>query len=111
MKPYSFVAEGRPRSKQRPRMTRSGRTYTPKVTLDAEADLASQYAGPEFIGPVQVEVLYVPTGQHITITPVDWTSKLTGDVDNMIKLTLDALQKAQAFANDRQVVRVIGEKR
>jgi Holliday junction resolvase RusA-like endonuclease len=110
MNPYSFVAEGRPRSKQRPRMTRRGRTYTPAATLEAERILAEQYAGPLYEGPVAVTIVYEKERQYITITPVDWTSKLTGDVDNMVKLTLDALQKAQAFANDRQVVRIEAEK-
>ena len=33
---YELVIEGRPRTKGRPRMTRSGRAYTPKETVEAE---------------------------------------------------------------------------
>ena len=112
---YSFVAEGRPRSKMRPRMTRSGRTYTPKETHEAEARIREQYLGPLFTGPIIVDIEYHKDHQRITLSEAEWSSKITADVDNLVKLTLDALQGDPeqphiAFANDRQVVGIVAKK-
>lgn len=101
---YTFTAMGKPQVKQRPRMTRSGRTYTPKATLEAERIIAEQYDGPLFEGPLRVEVVYLNDQQHITITELtDWDniSKLRGDLDNYVK-TLDGLNKV-AWNDDRQI--------
>jgi Holliday junction resolvase RusA-like endonuclease len=107
MDPYTFVAHGRPKSKDRPRMTRRGRTYTPAKTTEAEIALVEQYEGPVFDGPIRVEVKYEKDAQVITIVPLgeEHHSKLTADIDNLLKLTLDALQReGGAYTNDRQVV-------
>lgn len=112
-KPYTFVAEGRPKSKDRPRMTRRGRTYTPAATHNAEAALVAQYKGPLFEQPVAIEVEYQRDCQIITITPLplDRHSKMQADVDNLVKLTLDALQlEGGAYTNDRQVVELTATK-
>lgn len=93
MKKYSFIAEGRPRSKQRPRMARRGKVFTPKETLEAEAAIAAQYNGPKFDKPVHVEIRYSKDHQAIYIQELDYEpiKALRGDIDNMVKLTLDAL--------------------
>lgn len=110
---HTFTAQGRPKSKDRPRMTRRGRTYTPAATTNAEIALVEQYDGPLFEGPIAITVEYLKDCQVITIEslPEDRHSKLTADVDNLVKLTLDALQRSDengnpmgAYTNDRQVV-------
>jgi Holliday junction resolvase RusA-like endonuclease len=112
---YTFTVEGRPKSKDRPRMTRRGRAYTPEATTLAEERIAEAYDGPLFDGPVVVEVDYGFKYQTITVRswPEDEPApKWLGDVDNLIKLTLDGLQKpGGAIKDDRQVLQVTGVKR
>lgn len=105
---YSFAVMGKPRVKQRPRMTRSGRTYTPQATLEAEQTIRDQYKGPKFEGPVKVMILYMKDRQEITITDITWenTSKVRGDVDNLVKCTLDGLTGA-AWDDDRIVKQIV----
>jgi Holliday junction resolvase RusA-like endonuclease len=93
MTEYSFIAEGKPQVKQRPRMTRRGRAYTPKATHDAERAIADQYAGPLFDTPVHVEVRYSKDHQSVYITEIEneVIKSLRGDIDNYLKLTLDGL--------------------
>ena len=116
---YTFQVSGRPKSKDRPRMTRRGRAYTPAATSQAEQAIADAYGGPRFEGPVVVEVDYWFTGQTITIK--DWADvygeddcplpKWQADVDNLLKLTLDGLQRpGGALVDDKQVLSVAGAK-
>lgn len=109
MKEFTFFVPGQPRPKGRPRFTRSGRTYTPKTTLAAQKEVAQAYQanrGPWFGEvPVSVEIRFHRRGQEVTITELDVGERTfkRGDIDNMAKLTLDALNSV-AFADDRQVV-------
>lgn len=110
--PYEFVAEGRPKTKGRPRASRTGRVYTPKATLVAEAELAAQYDGPKYDGPLDVSVEYEKDRQTIAITPLpeDQATVAQADIDNLLKLTLDALNGV-AWNDDRQIVRITGTKK
>lgn len=107
---YSFVHLGRPQVKQRPRMGRNGRVYTPKATLEAEEELLADYDGPLFEGPIEVQMIFYPDRSVITIN--DWPrtpSPLRGDIDNYSKLVLDGLGGV-AFPNDRQVMAIVAAK-
>lgn len=101
----------RPKTKGRPRMTRRGRTYTPADTLEHEALIRSYWDGPCYDGPVEVKVAYHPDGQSVVVRPLGETlvrpKGLRGDVDNYMKLTLDALN-GTAFDDDRQVLTLAG---
>jgi Holliday junction resolvase RusA-like endonuclease len=102
---YTFVAEGRPATKGRPQFNRkTGNAYTPQKTRDAEKALRDQYEGPCFTGPVAVHIDYSMDGQVITITELDPSleSKMRGDLDNYVKLSLDALNQT-AWVDDKQV--------
>lgn len=102
-----------PRTKGRPRMTRGGRAYTPKETLEAEhaiADTVCADAHEPFHGPVEVRIRYYKDHQTITITERARKSKLRGDVDNYVKLTLDGLQKSGIIKNDNQVHKITATK-
>jgi len=105
---YTFSVQGKPRVKQRPRMTRTGRTYTPKATLDAEQNIRDHYDGPMFEGPVKVIIVYTRDSQEITISDIQWenTSKIRGDVDNLVKCTLDGLTGV-AWEDDRIVKQIV----
>lgn len=105
----------KPRTKQRPRLGRRRKAYTPQATKDAEATLADAYrtvGGPHF-GAAQVEmtVEYLKAGQRITIreSACARPKSPTGDLDNYLKLTSDALNGV-AWDDDRQVVVVVGVK-
>lgn len=108
-KPFTLTIPGRPRPKGRPRLGRGGRVFTPKTTLEAENNIRGEYLkqnGPFYDQPLQVDIVYTTQGTEVTLTPIgDHTTKLTADVDNLIKTTLDGLQGA-AFDNDRLVMMV-----
>jgi Holliday junction resolvase RusA-like endonuclease len=101
---YTFAVEGAPKPKERPRMARNGRVYTPKRTLDYEQEIAAAYRGPMYEGPVCVQIDYEPNCQTITVYEADHDSKMRSDIDNLVKATADGLQRGGAFANDRQIV-------
>lgn len=93
-------------------MTRDKRVYTPKATTEEEGRIASLWDGPTFEGPLAMAVTYTRDGQYVELRslPDGYYTPLTADVDNLLKLTLDALQKAGAFVNDRQVMHLAGIK-
>lgn len=101
---YSFIAEGRPQVKQRPRMTRRGRVFTPERTLLAEAAIAEQYQGPQFTGPVHVEFVFHldHTAIYIEDLVYEPIRGLRGDTDNYIKTVADALNGV-AWVDDKQI--------
>lgn len=105
-----FTVEGRPKVKERPRAGRGGKIYTPGTTTQAELELATSYDGPFFEGPVDLYMNFYPDRTEITIRDYTYDiSPLRGDIDNYAKLALDALQGV-AFANDRQVMRIMAAK-
>lgn len=113
-RPFTITIPGRPRPKGRPRLGRGGRVFTPKQTLEAEAAIRDEYIrqnAPFYDQPLQVDIVYTTAETEITLTPIgDHSTKLTADVDNLIKTTLDGLQGA-AFENDRIVMVVTAVKR
>jgi Holliday junction resolvase RusA-like endonuclease len=100
----------KPKVKDRPRVTKFG-TFTPKATLDAERAIAEQYEGPKFEGPIAVEFDFWNDRIFMRIIEVsDFTQRrLTGDVDNYLKLVGDGLNKI-AYEDDKQIVDLRGRK-
>lgn len=107
MEPFTIVHEGVPRSKGRPRLGRRGRVFTPIATHEAETRIADQWReanGPHFTGAIAVEIDLHPKETTITISESEYPeSRLRGDIDNYIKLIMDALNGV-AWDDDRQVV-------
>jgi hypothetical protein len=88
-----LTVPGDPLSKGRPRLSRAGHAYTPKTTRDAEAVIALAWDAlnvPPFEGRVGVDIKFYQQ------------SKRAKDVDNMVKLVLDALNGV-AWVDDSQV--------
>ena len=106
---FSFVVGGRPQPKGRPRMSRKGKVYTPKETVQAEKSYVEAVGEnpPSFNGPVRVEVTFCQEGTFVTVRSLkEWNTPLRGDLDNYIKLCLDGCQRAGLFPNDRLVVQL-----
>ncbi len=102
----TFIVPGEPASKSRPRFTtRWGRpqTYTPDATKRAEAGVGAVYLAACGNRP--------PDERHMFAMDVDFycATGVRRDVDNMVKLILDSLNKI-AWADDHQVVEVHAKK-
>ncbi len=116
---------GAPTAKGRARATRTGRMFTPSKTRDAESTLAGR-ALVELASVRDLLPLTGPLRMDVTFTlPVaaSWSKKdraaaLTGtchptkkpDVDNLVKLTSDALNGV-VWVDDAQLVQVMATKR
>lgn len=104
---YKQIFAVKPRSKQRPRSTRSGHTYTPKETREYEKLISELYAGVAFTdGPLEVELIFDKDKTEITIKelkPSKNPPKLRGDIDNYAKAILDALNGV-AYTDDKQII-------
>lgn len=95
-----FEIAGEPKPKGRPRMTKTGHTYTPKETRQTEVavQLAWELSGGQRLnGPLVFECdFYMGTKRRV-------------DVDNLAKLCLDALN-GKAFEDDSQIVKLVARK-
>lgn len=100
----SFSLPGKPRPKARARVTRNG-VYTPKLTRDYEN--AVKFFASVALGAAdgwRTDGLFKVT-VHFTFV------RDTGaDLDNLLKSVTDALQAANVFDNDRQVVHATASK-
>lgn len=96
----NIVVLGRPRPKQRPRMNpKTGRFYTPRRTSEYEDQIAWSVLGSDetFAGDVILRVVYYLPDRK----PVD--------LDNLLKATIDGLQKGRLVENDAQVKSLYAE--
>lgn len=97
----------KPKAKQRPRMTRYGRAYTPKATHIFENAVAGGWNKNYWYGesPIAIQIVLdkdtftVTISEYKTDSPV---SPLRGDIDNYAKSILDGLNGV-AFKDDSQV--------
>ena len=101
----------KPVPKGRPRMTRRGRVFTPKRTLDAETLVAEAWGdNPKFTGNVGIVMLLGSDGTLITVFPHEAEpQKLRGDIDNYVKTMMDGLN-GKAWDDDKQVTYLVAEK-
>lgn len=104
MREHTFHIPHKPRPKERGRRSKHGGVYTPEATKAYEAAVAACYDGPCFDdGQIEVTIVFTPDGSLVTIRESDHEkSPIRGDIDNLAKSVLDALQ-GKAFNNDRQV--------
>lgn len=110
----------RPVAKARPRVNKSGHTWTPKKTKDAENAIAAVVGclcKQPLEGPVAVKIEFTLT------PPKSWSKKkkaeahkglilpvVRPDLDNFEKLVLDSINGI-AFNDDSQVVKLESSKR
>lgn len=121
----TFTIYGRPQPKQRPRVLRSGITYTPKETLNYEEQVKQ--------AAIQSELLPdKPTEEALKIIiwcffeiPKSWpkkkqeqarrgqiypTARHNGDIDNLAKIVMDGLNGV-AYKDDSQIVQLVINKK
>ena len=118
MNEISFVVEGEVIPKGRPRMTRSGRIYTPKRTKDYELKVrlaAKRAFGDNSVikGPVFVELIIFRKIPEAKIGKglVGNFCDVGSDIDNQIKGVLDGINGSGVWGDDRQVTMITAEKR
>lgn len=109
-----FDVFGKPRGKQRPRMTRFGTVYTPKETRQYEKLIQESFSKirPEGWAPitdaviVEIEACFVKAksnkDKYCTVKP---------DIDNIIKVVLDSIQGSnQVIEDDKSVICIVAKK-
>jgi Holliday junction resolvase RusA-like endonuclease len=114
---YHQMFSTRPKSKGRPRVTKTGHAFTPKETVEYEKKIAEAYKGPLFEeGMLSMKLRFTVEGTEMMIERVEPDpnfplpkGKLTGDIDNYAKSILDALNGV-AYTDDKQIVCLYLEK-
>lgn len=97
----------KPKVKQRPRLGRRGRVFTPQQTIDFERAVRKAYEGPCADKPVDVTIALYKNRFAVTITEHrnHPSSGLRGDIDNYAKAILDGLNGV-AYTDDKLVKRL-----
>jgi crossover junction endodeoxyribonuclease RusA len=107
-----FWILGKPQAKQRPRVGKGGRIYTPRETAEYEAHVAhSWHAADGACIPrdtaVRVELYVSKDKVEVVIEPApDRRHTAKADLDNIAKSVLDGLNGV-AFEDDRQVAELL----
>lgn len=105
-KKHTQIYAVRPQVKQRPRMTRRGKAYTPIKTHLAENVIGEGWTGPKFEGAIYMEVEFTKDSSVVTVGILDAgsypPSPLRGDIDNYLKLVMDGLNGI-AYEDDNQI--------
>lgn len=92
-----------PKVKQRPRMTRRGRVFTPTQTLEFEALVREGWDHEILEGDISVTIYLTKEYFEVTVEPFTKDkekTKLRGDIDNYAKSILDGLN-GTAFVDDK----------
>ena len=116
MPSVSFDVWGKVMGKGRPRFTRGGHAYTPKVTRDYEMAIREAFENAPgrplkpFSGPIAVCIMtcrQLPKSTPKSVSSEPDTHK--PDIDNVAKIVLDALNGV-AWEDDAQVVSLTASK-
>lgn len=88
-----FTVPGRPRGKERPRMGRNGRFYTPKTTREYE-ELVACFA--------RMAYKEKPTKHPVRLDLIIRSSKSRADISNILKSIEDGMNGI-VYIDDRQI--------
>lgn len=102
----------KPKVKQRPRLGRRGRVFTPAQTLEFERQVREAYEGFCADKPVSITISLYKEKFTVTVTECGTLepSPLRGDIDNYVKSILDGLNGV-AYEDDRLVYKLQVTKR
>jgi Holliday junction resolvase RusA-like endonuclease len=97
-----------PKVKQRPRMTRRGRVFTPAATLAFEASVRDNWEHDITEGDIAVSIILRKDSFDVEIETYEDEDKspLRGDIDNYVKAILDGLN-GTAFTDDRYIRQLV----
>jgi Holliday junction resolvase RusA-like endonuclease len=105
-----------PKTKQRPRLTRRGKAYNPEATRVAQKNQAMFFKGAAFKSgkkfplPQSLALEVHLTFYHYGKSKKKIVPKLTTpDIDNLCKLTLDAMTDAGLWKTDSQITKLVTE--
>lgn len=87
--------------------------YTDKATREYEQAIKNAYVasnGPLYEGPVNMSVTFTKDKITITLSEIEATSSLRGDIDNYLKSIMDGLNGV-AYKDDGQVLNIRAHKR
>ena len=103
-----------PKTKGRPRLTRKGKAYNPESTRIAQRKQALLFKGASFKSGKKFPLSKkIPLEVHLTFYHKGGKKvepKLTvPDIDNLCKLTLDAITDAGVWKTDSQITKLITE--
>lgn len=123
MSDVKFELDYIPKAKERPRIGRNNRTYTPNKTVKAETEIQKSFLGqvgllePIPDGAVELRIYFYYA------VPKSWTKAAKGsaiaggfyktstpDIDNLIKTVKDALN-GHAYQDDSQIASLVTSKR
>jgi Holliday junction resolvase RusA-like endonuclease len=109
-----FTLNLKPQPKQRPRVTKTGRAYTPQATREFESAIkimASEHISEPLKGALSLEVLFVyPRLKSEPKGRTERKYKTTRpDLSNLVKSLEDGLEGV-AFSDDAQICRTVSEK-
>ena len=109
---YKQTFKFKPKVKQRPRLGRRGRVFTPAQTLEFERAVKESYEGFCADKPVSLTITLYKDKFTVTVTEYDTLepSPLRGDIDNYAKSILDGLNGV-AYTDDRLVCKLQVTKR
>ena len=106
--------KSKPTPKQRPKLTKSGRAYNPQKTKDAQRQQAflfrmlAKQSETEF--PIDPKIPLSVTVRFFHKGGKPGVPKRTiPDIDNLLKLTLDALTNAHVWRDDNQITKLSSE--
>lgn len=114
---YKFTVPGAPKGKARPRMMRTGHTYTPEGTAVYENLVKVSFMNEHpdvvpFDGPVTASVAaYFPipkswSKKKKALAELNWIHPMgKPDIDNILKIVFDGLNGV-AFTDDAHIVRL-----
>jgi len=98
----------------RPRMSRFG-AYTPKKSREYQQSMldAIQATEESVTGPIKLSVTFCHKRPQRLNRKRDTAARIPKvtkpDIDNLIKMVLDVLTKAEVWVDDNQVVQVVAE--
>ena len=104
----------KPKAKARPKLSRSKKAYNPKSTRVAQSDQATFFVSQQ---TESIETLPLPKKMSVEVHIAfyhkgteDIKAKLSvPDIDNLLKLTLDAMTDAGIWTTDSQITKIVAE--